>query len=85
MSNSYNDNDPRLRQDKLERKDKENSSAGMIAGVIIILIGLIGIYLYYQYGSPVTTPVVNTQPAAVVAPATTTTTTTTVPATTNSQ
>jgi len=47
MSNSYND--PRLKQDKVERKDKENSSAGMIAGAVIVILGIIAIFLYYKY------------------------------------
>ena len=64
---SDNENNPRLKQDKFERKDNENSSAGMIAGVIIVIIALVGIFIYYKY-ELAPTPV-----TSVVAPATITT------------
>ena len=63
---SENDNNPRLKQDKFERKDNENTSAGMIAGVIIVIIALFGIYLFYKY------ELVPTSTTSVVMPANTT-------------
>ncbi len=44
-----NSNDPRLKQDDYERKDKENSNAGMIGGIIIVLLAILGFYFYYTY------------------------------------
>lgn len=79
MSNSYKENDPRLRQDKFERKDRENTSAGMIAGVIILVIGIVGIYLYYTYYRVVTTTPALV-PATLAQPETVTTTNTVAPA-----
>lgn len=63
-----NENDPRLRQDKVERKDKENSNAGMIAGVIIVIVGIVGIFLYYNYEVAPTQATTVTQPAPNNAP-----------------
>jgi cytoskeletal protein RodZ len=55
MTNSHNENDPRLKQDRIERKDQQNASSGMIAGVIIVIIAILGLFLYYNYEvAPVT-------------------------------
>lgn len=80
-----NGNDPRLRQDKFERKDRENTNAGMIAGIIIVLIGIVGIFLFYNYEvAPTQTTTVTETTAPATAPATTETTTP-APATTTTE
>jgi len=52
MANADDANDPRLKQDKFERKDKENSNAGMVGGVIIVILGLVCLYLLYYFYAP---------------------------------
>jgi len=58
--------DPRLKQDAYERKDKENSSAGMIAGFCILILGIVSLYLYYTYEVDTTTVQSTTPNAAQI-------------------
>ena len=72
--NDFNNPDKRLKQDSIEQEKKANASTGLLVGVIILIVIIVGIYLYNrpavesQNVNPGNAPVTNVNSATGSAP-----------------